>query len=104
MYNRATIIGTVRQVITEDRATYVIVDDKSNPQYPVTVAVRCWSAKTKEAAGGLAQGQLVSVEGTIKSRQGKEGGRFFTDFEALFVKAIEAPKGEREPGADDVDF
>ena len=81
MYNAGVVIGRVTGVVDDRDAIVVLVEDRSKAKYPVTAACRFFGDKPKAQCQGVGDGDLVKVEGAIKSRQSKDG-RWFTEFGA----------------------
>ena len=84
MNNKATISGTVKELITRETTNgktelYVILEE-TNGKYTDTIAVKCWRDTVKAAAQLLRPGQICEASGRIRSREWK--GRYYTDFEA----------------------
>lgn len=110
MHNVAVVIGKVTGVVEDRDALLVLVEDRSNPKYPVVAACRFFGDKPKAQAREVGDGDFVKVEGSVKSRQSKDG-RWFTEFSAWRLtklggasagasKAKEAPP---PPSGDDTD-
>lgn len=101
MNNKATISGTVKELITRETTNgktelYVILEE-TNGKYTDTIAVKCWRDTVKAAAQLLRPGQLCEVAGRIRSRAWKD--RYFTDFEAETI-AVKGKAQHAEVSAD----
>lgn len=88
MLNQGTLIGYVADVIREEKATLVVVEDRSGEKVRSSVA-RCWNDKTKAMAQDIAPGSLIKIDGYVSSNRSSQG-RWFTDFNASFIKTLEA--------------
>jgi len=111
MHNEATVIGRVTAVFEDKDARFVVVEDKSNPKYPVSVACRFYG-KPKEQTNDVGNGELVKVTGNCKSREHQ--GRWYTDFSAwrltrlvqeipMVSRSAKPAASEEAPPVDDSD-
>lgn len=96
MHNAATVIGYLTERYVDDRGTVFLVIEDRSKEKPSSTAVRCWNDKTKTAAGDIKEGSLVKVDGYVRSNKSSQG-RWFTDFEAGFVRSL-GGGGEEHPG------
>ena len=104
MHNEAIVIGRVTAVFDDKDARFVVVEDKSNPKYPVSVACRFYG-KPKEQTNDVGNGELVKVTGNCKSREHQ--GRWYTDFSAWKLTRLASPARTQQqsasPPSDDSD-
>ena len=92
MHNEATVLGYVADIITDDKATLLVIEDRTGDKVRSSVA-RCWSDKSKAAASEIKVGSLVKVSGYISSNKSTQG-RWFSEFSASFIKVLSADTGE----------
>jgi len=84
--------------IAEDYSAILLLLEQREGTRTNKVAVRCWSNSVKERAQQFGIGDLVEAFGKISSRQGKNGDRWFTSFEAEALRLVEATElGRKDP-------
>ncbi|MDQ3023234.1 MAG: hypothetical protein M3R04_02435 [bacterium] len=92
MHSAGTVIGYVAEVIVEEKATLVVIEDRTGEKVRSTVA-RARNEKTKAQAAELKPGSLIKVEGYISSNRSTQG-RWFTEFAPSFIKVLSSDNGE----------
>ena len=120
MFDEGIVIG---RVVGRDKAgpnsEYLIVEDRSRPQYPNKVACELYGEKNRALFSKVGLGELARVTGSIRSFKSENNGRWYTTFSVFGVtnlahldsslawppaaqpgKHQERP-AEREPGSDD---
>jgi hypothetical protein len=88
MYNSATIIGSIREIVRGEKDTTVVIEDTSTEK-PKLVPVSCWggSDKLRPILATLEEGQLVSITGYNSGNKSSQG-RWFSEFKASFIKVM----------------
>lgn len=86
MVNLALAVGKVVAVVNGPRADLLIVEDASNPQYPVKIACEFYGDKNRALLNGVGNGELVRVTGSSRSREHE--GRWYTSFSAFGIAKI----------------
>ena len=95
MLNLGCVIGTVTSVYNDRDATVVVVRTASGTKqgggaWTEEVACRFWGDKVQKYVEGVGEGMLVKVDGSVKSRAGREGGHF-TSFECRYLQKLSKP-------------
>jgi hypothetical protein len=72
------VVGTVLEQVSTQRAEFLIIEDMSNPKYPNKVACEFFGDKNTKLLDDVNEGDLVRVDGQIKSREWE--GKWFTNF------------------------
>lgn len=98
MVNINVIVGRVGAVVPGERADILIVDDKSNPEYPQKVACEFYGDKNKKLLNGVGPGELVRVNGSARSRE--HNGKWFTTWSAYSIAKLEQRDSDPHGGAD----
>ncbi len=86
MYDQGVVIGRVIGVQAGGpKSELLIVEDRSRPDYPNRVACEFYE-KQRSQIEGVANGQLVRVVGSIKSRE--YNGKWYTSFSAFQLTSL----------------
>ena len=94
MVNLCLAVGKVIDVVNGPRADLLIVEDASNPPYPVKVACEFYGDKNKALLNGVGNGELVRVTGSARSREHE--GRWYTSFSAFGITRITTEGAPKE--------
>ena len=114
MINTGLVVGRVTEVADDRDAVIVVVKTGggvargSGKAWEEFAACRFYG-DAKKWANGLAPGDLVKVDGSVKSRKSDKGG-WFSSFEARYLQKMEVPGAAKHTRvsapkpADDDDF
>lgn len=118
MPSYAVVFGkAVGREMAGPRSEFLLVEDKSEPEYPKLVACEFYGDKSKAMLEAIKPGDMVQVEGVVRSNRSVKGRLFtsFSAFRALPINDWFPPGGKaeqwpekhepapppREPGDDD---
>jgi hypothetical protein len=90
MVNINILVGRVCGIVHTERNDLLLVKEISEPKYPQTVACEFYGEKNRKLLEGVADGDLVRVGGSTKSREYQ--GKWFTTFSAFkLTRLVEQP-------------
>ena len=94
MINTGLVVGRVTEVADDRDAVIVVVKtgggtSRAGKAWEEFAACRFYG-DAKKWANGLAPGDLVKVDGSVKSRKSDKGG-WFSSFEARYLQKMEVP-------------
>ena len=106
MYDQGVVIGRVIGVQAGGpKSELLIVEDRSRPEYPNRVACEFYENQRSKLEG-VANGQLVRVVGSIKSREYQ--GKWYTSFSAFQLTSLAhldaAPRPDPVADGDELPF
>lgn len=84
--NETRVLGTVTAKHADGDALVLVVS-VTNGQYTDTVACRFWKDKATEAAVAQ-EGNVVLVCGSVRSKESKTPGKYFSDLSCFRIQVI----------------
>ena len=87
-FDEGWVMGRVIAVEDGERATLLILEDRSNPTYPNTIACEFYGDRNRAQLEGVQPGELVKVTGSVRSRRYKE--RWYTTFSCFSLAHFDA--------------
>lgn len=115
MYDEGVVIG---RIVGRDPGgpnnEFMVLEDRSNPQYPNVVAAELYGDRNRALFNKVGIGDLARVVGCVRSFKSKVTGKWFTTFAVFGVTNLNAaaasvsspitvtpaPPRSREPGED----